>query len=76
MTDTPENIWVVRVQHNSLSTYHYAAVNTEDDARSLVSAKNSGAKITGAKSVANVDKIKKGKVIQVPEGDYSGPLIP
>jgi hypothetical protein len=72
----PSQIWVIRTEIGELRGWFYAAVETEEEARSLTESRRPGETIIGTKLVKNVERILSGSFCPVPIGDYWGPAIP
>lgn len=78
MSKVPSQVWVVKVPANIGAAHYYAAVDTIEDAIAGVRGIHGidPKTILAALMVKNVDKVPSGEIRLVPEGDYTGPLIP
>lgn len=78
MSNAPDQVWVVKVPANIGVTHYYAAVDTIENAIAGVRGIHGidPKTILAALLVKNVDKVPSGEIRLVPEGDYTGPLIP
>jgi len=78
MTKISDQVWVVKTPNSVGAVYYYAAVDTIEAAIAGVRGIHGVDPeiIMGANLVKNVDSVPNGEIRLVPEGDYTGPLIP
>lgn len=78
VSEVSEKVWVVKTATDVGVQYYYAALETIGEAvdgiHTLFGVDSK--EVVGANRVKNVDHVPDTQIRRVPEGDYTGPLIP